>query len=305
MIKVYTSTDIYGVWGSFILNNLTEGDYEFNFNKGLDFNKLKEDIDEDADSYCVVLLGKPIKENQVALVENALSEVRNLPFTMTYHLANWGDKIDVDVSTVDTKVNYTSKLIEEISKGTGFIKFKNKASEEFAKRIGEGLQSHHKYDGGLLGKNLMLLAELYQKDLINKSYIKIEDIGTLEEDVLTSLRRNMSNYVSRKVEEADIQVLDSGVIVVSLFAEQHINELGKVIIDSLSRNGSKVVVLIGKQTRGDDLFRIRTSEGVSASGVAHTLNRGKGKERAATVFLPKGNQPVYNTIVRTLNSADV
>lgn len=304
MYEVYSGTDIYGVWGAFILDKLTDKEYEFNFNYGLDFETIEEDIDK-GKSEGVILLGKPVSDNQIQRVEKYLEEINNLPFTMNYHFANWGETIGVDTSVVDEELNYTSVLVREISKGEGFIKFKDNESEDFAKLIAEGLQSHHKYDGGLAGKNLMLLANLYGSNLLKKDYSSIEDIGDTEEEVLTSLRSNMKEYVNRKIEEADIKVLDSELIVVSLFAEQHINELGEVFIKSLSRTGSKVVVLMGKQTRGDDLYRIRTSEGVSANEVANTLNGGSGKERAATVFLPRGNQPVYNTIVRTLNSANM
>ena len=304
MLKILTGTDIYSIWGTYIIVNLTETDTEVEFVRKMDVGLVSEAVSGE-NTYGVVLMGQPIQENQVEAVEQALRETTEIPFTKAYHFANWGETLNIDVSIVDEEINFVSKLVENIETRDSFIKFKDKESAVFARQIAEGLQSHHVYDGGVIGKNLMLLSELYGEHLLEQRYDNLEQMGDKEELVLKSLNKNMKEYVQRKVEEANIQVLDSGVVVVSLFAEKHINELGRFFINSLSANGNRVIVMIGRQTRGDDMYRIRTSEGVSASQVAHKLNKGKGKERAATVFLPKGNEPVYNTIIRALNSANI
>lgn len=302
MLEVIADTNIYGLWGAYILDKLTDTKFSIKFEKGVNIKSL-EDSANSEDSLGVVLL-KPIQESQVESVEAVLQEF-DTPFTSAYHFANWGEEISIDVSVVDVEVNLVTKLVETVDAGDAFIKFIDEDAANFAREISKGLQSHHLYDGGVLGKNLMLLSEFYKEDLLNNSYNSIEDMGDKEEKVLKRLNNNMKEYVGRKVGEANLQVLNSGVIVVSLLAERYVNELGRTFIESLTANGSRVVVLIGQQTKGDDLYRIRTSEGVSASQVAHELNRGKGKERAATVFLPKGNTPIYNTIIRTLNSANI
>lgn len=304
MIDVITGRDINSVWGSFILNNLTDGEYSFTNDWGIDLKTIEASV-AGGTSYGVILLGKPIEENQVASLDNTLESMASMPFNIVGHFANWGETLSIPISEVDEKVNYVTKLVDIIGSGQEIVKFKDEPSKEFAKGIAEGLQSHQQYDGGMLGKSLMLLAELYQVDIINKDYKSIEDIGNTEEVVLRSLRRNMKDYVNRKIEEADMQITNKGTIVVSLFADRYDNELGQLFIKSLAKDGRKVIILMGKQTRGDDIYHIRTSEGISAKEVAQTLNNGQGKDRAATVFLPKGNQSVYNTINTTLNSADI
>lgn len=301
MLEVITGNDLYSVWGSYILDKLTTADINFHFTKGLKLEDLRE-LAIGENTYGVVLLGKSLQESQVETINEIMQEITDQPFTKGYHFANWGETLGIDVSVVDNEINFVSKLVEEITLNPDFIKFKDEGSQKFAEDIAEALQSHHKYDGGAVGKRLMLLAELYGEDLLFRNYESIEDIGTIEGLTVQRLEKNMKTYTQKKVDEANLQVLDSGVIVVSLFAEKHVNELGKLFIDSLSANGSKVVVLIGKQTRGDDIYHIRTSLGVSASDVAYALNKGKGKERAATVFLPKGNQAIYNTIYTVLKA---
>lgn len=304
MYDVIAGRDIYSYWGAFILNNLTSQEYNFKFSNRLDIEIIEDSVVE-GESSGVILLGVPVAKNQMESLNSVMEPMVDLPFISNYHFANWGETVPLLTSIVDEDTNFVTMLVKEVAEGKELIKFKDEESEKYAKAISEGLQSHHKYDGGLLGKNLMLLAELYGEELRNKKYSSVVDMGDTEEGVLLSLQRNMKEYVYRKIEEVFMHELDSGVIVVTLFAEQHINELGRVLINSLAVNGRKVIVMIGRQTRGDDMYRIRTSEGVSAVEVARKLNNGKGKERAATVFLPKGNQAVYNTIITALNSANI
>lgn len=304
MLEVIASNDLYSLWGAYILEKLVKKEVSIKFSQGINVEEIQEVADKE-NSYGVILLGKPIQENQVEAVEQALQGTVETPFTKAYHLANWGENLNVDLSIVDEELNFVTKLVENIETGDSFLEFKDVESARFAREIADGLQSHHKYDGGVSGKNLMLIAELYGENLLERDYLSLENMGDVEGIVLKSLQDNMKYYANKKIEEANIQVTDSGTIVVSLFAEKHVNEIGRAFIKSLTANGSEAVVLIGKQTKRDDIYHIRTSEGISAREVALKLNRGKGKERAATVFLPKGNTPIYNTIIRTLNSANI
>lgn len=297
MIYVISSKNLYGLWGSFILNNLTTEEYRFEFTNKVNPNN----IDFRDNDMGIILLGIPLQENQVKSFQSNISNLTDIPFVTAQHYANWGEGLNNLDSYIDTERNFTQLLHETINNGEEIIKYRDKESATLGKQITDALQSHHEYDGKKMGKDLMLLADYYGERLVDKNYKNFNDLYSKERETLAILNTQMKSYIDKKISQADIQELADRTAVVSLHAERYVNELGRVFINSLTNSYDKVIVMVGKNTKGDDMYHIRTSEGVSATEVAQDLNNGGGKERAATVFLPKGNQYVYNTIITTLN----
>lgn len=308
MINILTTGDVFSYWGAYIIQNLTDTEIKLNNIPKINIKELREMVSDEEHSG-IILLGVPVEENQVRIVDDTLEPLTGFPFITCEHYANWGSKLVNTQSYVDQEQNYLVGLVNNIVAGNTIYKFADKEAEELALDIVDSLQSYHTFEANTRkerGDQLILLSDFYKEGLVGHgNYSNIEGLLDANQGVINRLKINRTDYINRKLEQAVISRLDTGTLVVTLNAERHINEIGESFINGLGKGADEVIVLIGHTTRGDDLYHIRTSEGVNAGEVARTLNYGDGKEHVATVFLSKANQPIYNTIYKVLNSADV
>lgn len=118
--------------------------------------------------------------------------------------------------------------------------------------------------------------------------------------VFRSLRENRWDAISHAIKRTRATVINS-TVVCFLYAEQYPNEIAHKLIDFYRQhNYEKVIVFVGKHTKGDDMFSVR-SYGVDASHVAYRLNNGKGKPNTATVFLGNAGNATYSATIQSLS----
>jgi len=113
----------------------------------------------------------------------------------------------------------------------------------------------------------------------------------------------MNDQLAKKAETAKrYDVTMGGVtgIVIVVYADEYINELANYLLDSV-KTYAPVVVCVGRATRGNDMFSIRTRN-IHAGRIADMINGGSGKENVASVFVDvRYAELLGNTIARILS----
>ena len=150
--------------------------------------------------------------------------------------------------------------------------------------------------------NLVDLGNLLREDMPRafSSHWTFEEIMENYFYTLLGLRNTRNEYIQQAIKKVRATVINS-TVVCFLYAEQYPNEIAYKLIDFYRQhNYEKVIVFVGKHTKGDDMFSVR-SYGVDASEVAYRLNRGKGKPNTATVFLGNSGNATYNATIQSLS----
>lgn len=276
-------------------------------NKGVDSHYPERFVMQDTGSYikntttAVVIVGLGFKKSEQDSFTNSIMTSDN-PNVEIRHFASWGDIIQGDkvISKVD-EVGSPIRLMYNTLK-EGLVD-----EEEFSENIVEYLDSYHRFTfkEGTPVMVFKALADFYTiglaEKLIRTSYkTNVELIrDNLEEIRVETTKR--SAYIKDRAETATVSVV-ANTAVVMLYAESYVNELAYYLKGLHQKDNIKeVIVLVGKHTRGSDMFSIRTSEGVDAEQVAKALGSNMGgKPRVATVFLTRPVDSLTNVVTRQL-----
>jgi len=130
--------------------------------------------------------------------------------------------------------------------------------------------------------------------------LSLQDVLKAYAPIIKGQLERMEDYIERKaatVKEQAVTVDGQQCLLKVVFAEEYINELAN---DLLSRRpaGVPTIVCVGRSTKGNDIFSIRTA-GVHAGRVAELINEGGGKESVATVFSGVGYAELMRNAIAT------
>lgn len=254
----------------------------------------------------LIISGFPFYESQRTTVDEAL-QVMNNPFSQFFHLATFGDTYSNEgsfhsyVDELVSPVGNFPKIIKELE---NFLKFNDVIRHLLLsdmESIIEATDAYNRYEVTDTILDWVSLVETYREQLYARYGVgtDLEEILDKDKTLVKALREKKDDYIKRTLGRTSAQVIN-GTVVCFTYAEEYVNEVAHKLIEFYqSYNYTKVAVFVGRHTKGDDMFSIRTA-GIDAGELAYKVNRGRGKPTTATVFLGNSGQSTFNALLNTL-----
>lgn len=254
----------------------------------------------------LIISGFPFYESQRTTVDEAL-QVMNNPFSQFFHLATFGDTYSNEgsfhsyVDELVSPVGNFPKIIKELE---NFLKFNDVIRHLLLsdmESIIEATDAYNRYEVTDTIIDWVSLVETYREQLYARYGVgtDLEEILDKDKTLVKALREKKDDYIKRTLGRTSAQVIN-GTVVCFTYAEEYVNEVAHKLIEFYqSYNYTKVAVFVGRHTKGDDMFSIRTA-GIDAGELAYKVNRGRGKPTTATVFLGNSGQSTFNALLNTL-----
>lgn len=254
----------------------------------------------------LIIAGFPFYESQRTTVDEAL-QVMNNPFSQFFHLATFGDTYSNEgsfhsyVDELVSPVGNFPKIIKELE---NFLKFDDVIRHLLLsdmESLIEATDAYNRYEVTDTILDWVSLVETYRDQLYARYGVgtDLEEILDKDKTLVKALRENRDDYIKRILGRTSAQVVN-GTVICFTYAEEYVNEVAHKLIEFYqSYNYTKVAVFVGRHTKGDDMFSIRTA-GIDAGELAYKVNRGRGKPTTATVFLGNSGQSTFNALLNTL-----
>lgn len=254
----------------------------------------------------LIVAGFPFYESQRTTVDEAL-QVMNNPFSQFFHLATFGDTYSNEgsfhsyVDELVSPVGNFPKIIKELE---NFLKFDDVIRHLLLsdmESLIEATDAYNRYEVTDTILDWVSLVETYREQLYARYGVgtDLEEILDKDKTLVKALREKKDDYIKRTLSRTSAQVIN-GTVVCFTYAEEYVNEVAHKLIEFYqSYNYTKVAVFVGRHTKGDDMFSIRTA-GIDAGELAYKVNRGRGKPTTATVFLGNSGQSTFNALLNTL-----
>lgn len=305
-VHLITKSNNQGYVFNYLLKQLSkkaEFDYSVSFLKNFNFTDIKEHhIGYDV----LVIVGFPFYESQRNAVDDML-QLMNNPFSQFFHLATFGDTYSNEgsfhsyVDDVVSPVGNFPKIIKELE---NFLKFNDVIRRLLLsdmKGIIEATDAYNRYEVADTILDWVSLVETYREQLYARYGVGtgLEEILDKDKILVKALRDKKDNYIKQVIGKTRTQVVNDTVICLT-YAEEWVNEIAHTLIQFYQAYGyRKIAVFIGRHTKGDDMFSIRTL-GINASELADKVNKGKGKENTACVFLGNCGKYTFEALISTL-----
>ena len=254
----------------------------------------------------LIISGFPFYESQRTTVDEAL-QVMNNPFSQFFHLATFGDTYSNEgsfhsyVDELVSPVGNFPKIIKELE---NFLKFNDVIRHLLLsdmESIIEATDAYNRYEVTDTILDWVSLVETYREQLYARYGVgtDLEEILDKDKTLVKALREKRDDYIKRILGRTSAQVVN-GTVICFTYAEEYVNEVAHKLIEFYqSYNYTRIAVFVGRHTKGDDMFSIRTS-GIDAGELAYKVNRGRGKPTTATVFLGNSGQSTFNALLNTL-----
>ncbi|QNL29509.1 DnaJ-type Zn-binding domain containing RecJ-like exonuclease [Enterococcus phage iF6] len=254
----------------------------------------------------LIVAGFPFYESQRTALDEALQAMNN-PFSQFYHLATFGDTYSNEgsfhsyVDEVISPVGNFSKVVKELK---NFLKFADAIQPLLLsdmESIIEATDAYNRYEVTDTTLDWISLVETYRELLYARYGVgtDLEEILDKDKTLVKALREKRDDYIKRILGRTSAQVVN-GTVICFTYAEEYVNEVAHKLIEFYqSYNYTRIAVFVGRHTKGDDMFSIRTS-GIDAGELAYKVNRGRGKPTTATVFLGNSGQSTFNALLNTL-----
>lgn len=254
----------------------------------------------------LIISGFPFYESQRTTVDEAL-QVMNNPFSQFFHLATFGDTYSNEgsfhsyVDELVSPVGNFPKIIKELE---NFLKFNDVIRHLLLsdmESIIEATDAYNRYEVTDTILDWVSLVETYREQLYARYGVgtDLEEILDKDKTLVKALRERKDDYIKRTLGRTSAQVVN-GTVICFTYAEEYVNEVAHKLIEFYqSYNYTRIAVFVGRHTKGDDMFSIRTS-GIDAGELAYKVNRGRGKPTTATVFLGNSGQSTFNALLNTL-----
>ena len=265
------------------------------------------DIGNYADKVDILIVaGFPFYESQRTALDEALQAMNN-PFSQFYHLATFGDTYSNEgsfhsyVDELVSPVGNFPKIIKELE---NFLKFDDVIRHLLLsdmESLIEATDAYNRYEVTDTILDWVSLVETYRDQLYARYGVgtDLEEILDKDKTLVKALRERKDDYIKRTLGRTSAQVIN-GTVICFTYAEEYVNEVAHKLIEFYqSYNYTKVAVFVGRHTKGDDMFSIRTA-GIDAGELAYKVNRGRGKPTTATVFLGNSGQSTFNALLNTL-----
>ncbi len=130
--------------------------------------------------------------------------------------------------------------------------------------------------------------------------LSLQEVLKAHAPIIKGQMERMEDYIEKKaatVKEQAVTVDGQQCLLKVVFAEEYINELANELLNKRPA-GVPTIVCVGRSTKGNDIFSIRTA-GVHAGRVAQLINEGGGKESVATVFSGVGYAELMKNAIAT------
>lgn len=130
--------------------------------------------------------------------------------------------------------------------------------------------------------------------------LSLQEVLKAHAPIIKGQMERMEDYIEKKaatVKEQAVTVDGQQCLLKVVFAEEYINELANELLNQRPA-GVPTIVCVGRSTKGNDIFSIRTA-GVHAGRVAQLINEGGGKESVATVFSGVGYAELMKNAIAT------
>lgn len=254
----------------------------------------------------LIISGFPFYESQRTTVDEAL-QVMNNPFSQFFHLATFGDTYSNEgsfhsyIDELVSPVGNFPKIIKELE---NFLKFNDVIRHLLLsdmESIIEATDAYNRYEVTDTILDWVSLVETYREQLYARYGVgtDLEEILDKDKTLVKALREKRDDYIKRILGRTSAQVVN-GTVICFTYAEEYVNEVAHKLIEFYqSYNYTRIAVFVGRHTKGDDMFSIRTS-GIDAGELAYKVNRGRGKPTTATVFLGNSGQSTFNALLNTL-----
>lgn len=254
----------------------------------------------------LIVAGFPFYESQRTALDEALQAMNN-PFSQFYHLATFGDTYSNEgsfhsyVDELVSPVGNFPKIIKELE---NFLKFDDVIRHLLLsdmESLIEATDAYNRYEVTDTILDWVSLVETYREQLYARYGVgtDLEEILDKDKVLVKALRERKDDYIKRTLGRTSAQVIN-GTVICFTYAEEYVNEVAHKLIEFYqSYNYTKVAVFVGRHTKGDDMFSIRTA-GIDAGELAYKVNRGRGKPTTATVFLGNSGQSTFNALLNTL-----
>lgn len=265
------------------------------------------DIGNYADKVDILIVaGFPFYESQRTALDEALQAMNN-PFSQFYHLATFGDTYSNEgsfhsyVDELVSPVGNFPKIIKELE---NFLKFDDVIRHLLLsdmESLIEATDAYNRYEVTDTILDWVSLVETYREQLYARYGVgtDLEEILDKDKTLVKALREKKDDYIKRTLGRTSAQVVN-GTVICFTYAEEYVNEVAHKLIEFYqSYNYTRIAVFVGRHTKGDDMFSIRTS-GIDAGELAYKVNRGRGKPTTATVFLGNSGQSTFNALLNTL-----
>lgn len=254
----------------------------------------------------LIIAGFPFYESQRTTVDEAL-QVMNNPFSQFFHLATFGDTYSNEgsfhsyVDELVSPVGNFPKIIKELE---NFLKFDDVIRHLLLsdmESLIEATDAYNRYEVTDTILDWVSLVETYRDQLYARYGVgtDLEEILDKDKVLVKALREKRDDYIKRILGRTSAQVVN-GTVICFTYAEEYVNEVAHKLIEFYqSYNYTRIAVFVGRHTKGDDMFSIRTA-GIDAGELAYKVNRGRGKPTTATVFLGNSGQSTFNALLNTL-----
>lgn len=306
-VTLIASGNMFSYYSRALLEEFVNDTVHAHFVRKLNYSEIDNFIEED--TTIVLILGLPFYSSQRTGLKQKLEEMDfsdDIPFTDVIHISNWGDPIDLPgvTSIVEGEPSLITLLADYLTNGEGLLSSMN--FNAGAKKLITYLESYHKYDfvhhKASAPLSLKLLADVY-RDRVYKAVRLTDTDVEFDTDLRDSLYEHMEEYIYGVVDKTEVELIN-GTVVALVYAEDYHNEVAnKIMVAYRDANFPNVVVFIGKETRGDDMFHIRVSnESLNAESIAKFVNNGKGNSHASTVFLGRHRKAEINILKTKLSN---
>lgn len=257
----------------------------------------------------VVILGLGFKKSEQEAFTESIRTSGN-PKVRVYHFASWGDEMQRDEEgLIISKVSETESPL--LLMHSELAMYEGMDTSQFTMSVVDAVSAYHRYDFIDSGQPALLykaIADVYgvqTADVLisknRKGYERAVDMLQDNVDMIRLETDRRNEYVRDRAETATVSYIGNWAVIM-VYAESYVNELAMELMSIHEAEGTTgIVVLVGKHTRGGDMFSIRTTGDVSADAVAKTLgNHQGGKPQVAMVFLSRPLDAMSKLVTRQL-----
>lgn len=297
-VKLFVPATFEGVTSAAIIESAIHDDIELEtiYTRHLDFREY--DRFQDADM--IITLGLPY------MGYNLPEEFYRLdvPFIDFIHICTYGDTI---------KGEYISSIVNEdqdpIVELTNYLKTNPESSilgkhstlTEHCDMMVAAVNDYRTWNWENNGVTRALLALYHASYKYMPRLVKGRDLKSIIKEyapIIKAQLEKMKDYIDRKkqtVKTCDVEVDGVTCLLKVAFAEEYINEMANELLQE--QTDKPVIVCVGRTTKGNDMFSIRTRN-VHAGKVAALINEGKGKDVVGTVFSTTSYTKLMGTVIQ-------
>lgn len=298
MIHLFAKRDPQGYLGGFILQ-LLYPDKEVHITYDNTYGLTKEALEIDPEAETIIYLGYPFKETQRTIVTEQLGTILN-PFTKVYHFCSFGDTFTEPnvVSIVDEENSPVLNMVNQLIATDNMV---GTTRAQLAKEWADIGDDYHRYDfsipRALDAKAFADFSKHANEFLYELIGVKTPlEVAVSYQTWFNAFNVRQKEHIRKVKETLDVRAIDTVVLAIG-YDDEYRNEVAHDFIETATKTGfTHAIVLMGRKTKGSDIYTVYTTTAIHAGAIAKHLNNGNGKERVATVFLGDTQKVTHNVV---------